>query len=246
MLFHHILDFYAVQLAEFERRFESEVGIVGVYVRLDEVQIAYDKHTVADGHKIVAVFVDVRLRDRGFEMSDEIFRAILEGDVFVIVVQRHELLRTGRADRFGSGFCGVDDGDFGTRERRIHPFHNGDESASARVHHARFCKDGEHFGGLLQNRFARVDDLAEELLELGITFFGKGGSGFRHNPDHGEDCAFLGFCDRAVRNLRAAFKRRGKRLFVEGNFCVERDGKAFENLRKDDAAVAARAFERAL
>ena len=35
VLFHHVLDLDAVQLAEFQRRLERAVGIVGVDVRLD-------------------------------------------------------------------------------------------------------------------------------------------------------------------------------------------------------------------
>ena len=165
VLFHHILDLDAVQLAELERRFEGAVGIVGVDVRLDEVEVADDQDAVADGHEIVAVLVDVGLGDRGLEVRDEELRAILEGDVLVVVVQRHELLRRPTA-RGGSGLCRVDDGDLAARERGVHALHDGDEPSSARVHDARFCEHGEHLGSLLQDGFARLYDLGEELLEL--------------------------------------------------------------------------------
>ena len=178
-------------------------------------------------------------------MGDEELRAILEGDVLVVVVQRHELFRARRDGLRRSGLCRINDGDLSSRERGVHALHDGDEPSSARIHHARFCEHREHLRRLFENGFARGDDLGEKLLELSAAFSGYGCRRFRHDADDGKYRAFLGFRDCAVSDLGAAFECRGKGLFVYRNLRVQRDRETLEYLRQYDAAVAARAFERA-
>ena len=177
-------------------------------------------------------------------MGDEELRAILEGDVLVVVVQRHELFRA-RRDGLRSGLCRIDDRDLSSRERGVHALHDGDEPSSARVYHSGFCKHGEHLGRLFENGFARGDDLGEKLLELSAAFSGYGCRRFRHDADDGKYRALLGLGDCAVSDLGAAFECRGESFFVYRNLRVQRDRETLEYLRQYDAAVAARAFERA-
>ena len=246
MLFHHVFDLDAVQLAEFQGGFQSAVGIVGVDVRLHKVEVAYDEHAVAYGHQVVAIFIDVRFRHRARKVGDEKLGTILESDVFVVVVEGDELLLVGGRDLGGSSLCRVEDGDLAACQRGVHPLHYRDQPATARVHNARLREHGEHLGSPLQYGFARLYHLGEELFKSRPALFCEGGRRLSHDSDDGEDGAFLGLCDSAVGYLGAALQGCGKVLLVHGDLSVHRDGEAFQYLRKYDAAVAARALQRAL
>ena len=243
-MFHHIFNLDAVKFAKFQRVFHCKVGTVRVNVHFDKVQIANYKHAVADCRKEVAQFVDVGKRNFRTKINYEKFRAIAEIDMLVIVGA--ESVHRIKRDVF---VFGRRVGNFDARKRVVHTLHHEHKSLSACVDDARFLQNRQHIGGLCKNFVAVCDDFFQKRQEF-HRFFApcKVLRLFRHRPDNRQYRAFFGLLHHAVRNFRALFQRL--REFVSSEryvFIFRRNNReSFENLRTDNARIAASAFERAL
>ncbi len=237
----HVVDLDLVDGAQLESFAEDDPGVVGVHVDLDHVLVADHEGAVADGRQ-------ERL-ERGLVDG-------LSGDEQAGAVAVHgELRRCGGRRRLrgaaplprAQGDPRQRDGDVG-----VHEF--GDAGREAAEEHEKPVPAGVDDAGLLQGRqllgrlldrhSAGLLDRHEQLVEAQRV--GHALRRLRHLADHGEHGALDGLLDGAI-GAGGAF---GESFFEigRGEVCgaAPHVTEAADDLRQDDARVAARAHERAL
>ena len=96
ILLKHIFNLYTVKLAKLQRRFQGSVGVICMHVGFDQIRIGYYKHAVANRHEVVAILVNRGFRNLFFQVRDKILRAVLECDIFIVVLKAVKFL-CGRA-----------------------------------------------------------------------------------------------------------------------------------------------------
>ena len=125
-------------------------------VHLDHAEIADYKHAIADIHKILAEFVDVRFGRFLINIDYKELRAVRESDVRKVVIIEMRFF----------GILIVRNLNVVVERKRnvlrseqnvIKALENDQKSSSARVHNARLSKHRKHFGSFLEHFFACFD-----------------------------------------------------------------------------------------
>ena len=145
------------------------------------------------------------------------------------------------------GRCGADVGvrllDLLAVERRAPALEDGEQALSAGIDHARLLEGGEHVRRLGQNGLAAADDLVKQPRQVVRVLADIARGILGDDADDRQDRALLGLHDGLVGGIRAGAQRLGKLLRVHGLAALDAAGKAAQDLREDDAGVAARALE---
>ena len=231
MLLPHVVDLHPGQLAVLETLLEGAARMVGMDVDLDEAVADHEDEAVAQGEKVLLDGVLLFLGDLALQLHYE-FGAITELDIV-------------GADML-PGRCLLDF-DPGCLEvklqlQAVEGIHgavkDGHEALSAGVDHAGLLEDRQKLRGPGQGFVARGQNGVEKFLQL--KAFGGGLAGLlRHHPGDGEDGAFLGLHDRLVGSLHrlgAGFRQdQGVQLLM----VADPLGEAANQLREDNAGVAA-------
>ena len=246
VLFEHVLDLGPIELAQLQRVGESDAGAVGMHMHLDHFEIADADDAVADVHQVFPELIDIGKRGALFQIDDEEFRAVGEldvaevhaDDIGIVAEVRLGLLLDGLRLHFGR--------DLLAHDGSLEAAHDGHEAHAARVDDARLLQNGKKFGGHGKRPVALRDDRGDERFEIFILARHLDGE-LAHEAHDGKDGAFLGDGDGVIGNFGALFHRLGKSAGIHfGLADAEHRADAAEDLRKDDARVAARAAQRPL
>ncbi len=165
-------------------------------------------------------------------MSDEIFRAILERDMLIVIFKRIEIVcgNVGLDVVHLRNVSAADENEFFTNERAIHAVKDCHKTATACVHNARLFEHREHIGSLLQDVFARIDDAFEKFFKRELFGADCRLRFFCHNSHNGENRAFFWFFDCSVGNFRALLQAVCKGLGGKLRLAFERNRETAENL----------------
>ena len=233
----HVVNFHVNQFAQLAGILNRLAGVIGMYMNLDQREIADNHNAVADARQARAEFVDIVLGNALVHVLDNELRAVFELDFihgFMVVLK----FKGRRAADIRARILNL----FSV-ERGAPALEHGQQSLSAGVHNARLLERREHVRRLFKDGFAAADDLIQQLGQVARMLGHIAGGILRDDADYRQNRAFLRLHDRLVRRVRAGSESFGERFGVDGLRAVDSAGKAAQNLRKDNARVAARALE---
>ncbi len=237
MLFHHVFNDEIAQFAQLQAVLQGLAGIVGVHMYLDQRQIAHDQHAIADAIEMAAEGGDIAGLGVHAQMLNQELCAVGIFGLFVVIVYK-VLYR-------GGGVHGSKV-DMLSAQRSGIACIDAQQAAAARIHHTGLLEGRQHIGGELENVFTAGKDYAHQRIIIiggGLRlFYGF----FSNDARDSQDGALLGAHDGLISHLRTCLQRLGK--LDGGNLfnALQRAREAAEQLGQDDAAVAARAAQRAL
>ena len=130
------------------------------------------------------------------------------------------------------------------RDAAPHALHDYGESLPAGVDDARLLQDGQHLGGLGDGLRGAVAGDAKDGRDV-VSFPCRFAGGVCDGGDDGEHRALDGVGDGLVGVFPCEIAGAGEVLSSAVGIAVKTLGEALEELREDDAAVAASAHERA-
>ena len=232
VLLDHVLHLDGDELAVFQRLAQSQVGLVGVDVDLDDLVILHHHHAVADGGQKLPQVIGVL---GIFPGADEL-GAVVKVDL--LLVKGGEVggfYRHGGVDHRHRDLPGQA-GD-GSAEGVLHALQDQQIAVSARVHHAGLFQHRVLVGGLLQRLFGGLDGGAQHGLGVPGLF---GGLHRRVAGDagHGEDGALGGLHHRLVGGGAALPQALGQGGAVGGAGVLHALCDATEQQGGDDAGIA--------
>ena len=218
-----------------------------MHVHLDHLQIADADDAVADAHQVFAQLVDVGKGCALFQVDDEELGAIGKLDLAQVHIDDIRVIAEVRLAARVARSLGLHFGDdLLAHDRGEKAAHDGHKSHAARVHDARLLQYGQKFGGLRERPVPFLDDGGKEGLKVLILARDLDGV-LTHHANDGEDGALLGDGDGAVCDLGARLQSLGERPGVHFGLAVVQDGTdPAEDLREDDARIAARTAQSAL
>ncbi len=227
ILFLHIFDNDVDERTLVGSELENIAGILGVDVDFDERLVSDDQRRFPHGRDVFANCLNVQIVSADVKL-DVVTKTLINRQTF-------EISRNlGRRQ-------GFEELAFKIFERA---FQDEDKTLSACVYHACFLKQGEQLGRPHDGIVRRTVSFAEHKPDV-VCLRGGDNCLIARLANHGQNGAFDGFDHALVGGVSAFDKGIGKGARVNGFALVHAARKAANDLREDDAGIAARPQQRA-
>ena len=224
----HVLDLRGDERAILQSCLQSQSGIVGMDMDLDDLIVVHQNQAVAQGCQISTQFLGVLVVFTG---HDEL-GAVAEGNISIVKIREGSLLfgRCSSCIAFGGH-------DVLASQGRQHGFQSGQPALAAGIHNAGLFQDRVLVDGVSQSDLcffngSFVDKFQEVVLLSGIPCLGSSQAG------DGQDGSLCGLHDSLVGCIDAFLQSVCPQNTVTFLFTLQSLGNAPQQEGEDDAGVA--------